>query len=132
MSERAAAPELRRELGLLDSTLLSAGIIVGSGIFMTSGLMASSVPSSALLLLAWAVGGLLTLAGALAIAELGAAMPEAGGQYVYLREAYGPLPGFLFGWLTLLVYQPGSISALAAGSAAYLGYFVPALGTENA
>jgi APA family basic amino acid/polyamine antiporter len=124
-------PQLRRELGLLDSTLLAAGIIVGSGIFMTSGIMALDVPSGPMLLLAWAVGGLLTLAGALAIAELGAAMPEAGGQYVYLREAYGPLPAFLFGWVALLVYQPGSIAAVAVGFAAFIGYFVPALGTEN-
>lgn len=132
MSEgEAATPQLRRELGLLDSTLLAAGIIVGSGIFMTSGLMAVDLPSGSLLLLAWAVGGLLTLAGALALSELGAAMPEAGGQYVYLREAYGLLPAFLFGWLTLLVFQPGSIAAVAVGFAAFLGYFVPVLGTEN-
>lgn len=131
MSEAPSATPLRRELGLLDSTFLAAGIIVGSGIFMTTGIMASGLPSAPLLLLAWAVGGLLTLAGALTVSELGAAMPEAGGQYVYLREAYGPLPAFLFGWLTLLVYQPGSISAVAAGFGAYLGYFVPALGTDN-
>lgn len=124
-------PQLRRELGLLDSTLLAAGIIVGSGIFMTSGIMALDVPSGPMLLLAWTVGGLLTLAGALAIAELGAAMPEAGGQYLYLREAYGRLPAFLFGWLTFLVYQPGSIAAVAVGFAAFVGYFVPALGTDN-
>lgn len=125
------APQLRRELGLLDSTFLAAGIMVGSGIFMTSGIMAVDLPSGPMLLLAWAVGGILTLAGALTISELGAAMPEAGGQYVYLREAYGPLPAFLFGWLTLLVFQPGSIAAVAVGFAAFLGYFVPALGTEN-
>jgi APA family basic amino acid/polyamine antiporter len=123
--------ELRRELGLLDATLLAAGCIVGSGIFMTSGMMALDVPSGAMLMLAWAVAGLLTVAGALAIAELGAAMPEAGGQYVYLREAYGPLPAFLFGWLTLLVYQPGTIAAVAVGFATFVGYFAPPLGTEN-
>jgi APA family basic amino acid/polyamine antiporter len=131
MEPDPTAPQLRRELGLLDATLLATGIMVGSGIFMTTGVMALDLPSGPLLLLAWAVGGLLTLAGALAISELGAAMPEAGGQYVYLREAYGPLPAFLFGWLTLLVYQPGAIAAVAVGFAAFLGYFVPALGTEN-
>ncbi|HXB55663.1 MAG TPA: amino acid permease [Vicinamibacteria bacterium] len=131
MIDAKVTTSLRRELGLLDSTLLAAGVIVGSGIFMTTGVMAVELPSAPLLLLTWAVGGLLTLAGALTISELGAAMPEAGGQYVYLREAYGPLPAFLFGWLTLLVYQPGAIAAVAAGFAAYLGYFVPALGTEN-
>ena len=124
-------PELRRELGLLDSTLLSIGVMVGSGIFMTTGIMASEIPSGGALLAAWAVAGVLTLAGALTIAELGAALPAAGGQYVYIREAYGPLPAFLFGWLTLLVFQPGSIAAVAVGFAAFLGYFAPLLGTEN-
>src|SRR5262245_38643994 len=124
------APGLRRELGLLDSTLLMVGVIIGSGIFLTTGIMAEALPSRGWLLAAWAAGGLLTLAGALAYAELGAAMPEAGGQYVYLREAYGPLLAFLFGWISLLVYQPGAISAVAVGFAAYLGAFVPALGTE--
>ncbi len=131
MTKGDAGPELRRELGLLDSTLLAIGVMVGSGIFMTTGIMAVDLPSGGALLAAWAVAGVLTLAGALTIAELGAAMPAAGGQYVYLREAYGPLPAFLFGWLTLLVYQPGSIAAVAVGFAAFLGYFAPVLGTEN-
>lgn len=123
---------LVRELGLLDSSLIVVGIIIGSGIFLTTGLMASDLPSPFLIMTAWVVGGLLTIAGALTFAELGAAMPEAGGQYVYLREAYGPLSAFLFGWIILLVYQPGSIAAVAVGFATYLGYFVPSLGTENA
>lgn len=86
-----------RQLGLFDSTMMMVGIVIGSGIFLTTGIMAKSIPSASLILLAWIVGGLITLAGALTYAELGAAMPEAGGQYVYLREAYGPLSGFLFG-----------------------------------
>jgi len=126
-----SSSELKRELGLLDSTLLVIGIIIGSGIFLTTGIMAEALPSPGLLMMAWAAGGLLTLAGALTFAELGAALPEAGGQYVYLREAYGTFPAFLFAWITLLVYQPGSIAAVAVGFAAYLGYFAPALGTEN-
>jgi len=131
VSDERDSPQLLRGLGLLDSTLLVMGIIIGSGIFLTTGIMAEALPSPTLLMAAWAVGGLLTLAGALSFAELGAAMPEAGGQYVYLREAYGPLPAFLFSWITFLIFQPGSISAVTVGFAAYLGYFVPALGTES-
>ncbi len=124
------APGLRRELGLVDSALMLVGVVLGSGIFMTTGLMASALPSPGLIMLAWAVGGLLTLAGAAVFAELGAALPEAGGGYVYLREAYGPLVSFLFAWVTLLVYQPGAISAVAVGFAEHLGYLVPVLGAD--
>lgn len=123
-------PGLRRELSLVDSALMLIGIVLGSGIFMTTGIMASSLPSPSLIMLAWAVGGLLTLAGASVFAELGAALPEAGGGYVYLREAYGPLVSFLFAWVTLLVYQPGAISAVAVGFAEHLGYLLPRLGAE--
>lgn len=93
--------------------------------------MAKSIPSSSLVLLAWIVGGLLTLAGALTYAELGAAMPEAGGQYVYLKEAYGPLFGFLFGWILFLVYMTGGIAGLAVAFAEYFGYFFPNLSIQN-
>jgi len=122
---------LPRKLGLFDSTMVMVGIIIGSGIFLTTGIMAKSIPSGGLILLAWFVGGLLTLAGALAFAELGAAMPEAGGQYVYLREAYGPMAGFLFGWILFLVYMTGGIAGLALAFAEYTGYFFPTLGTEH-
>ena len=122
---------LIRQLGLFDSTMIMVGIVIGSGIFLTTGIMAKSIPSAGLILLAWVVGGLLTLAGALTYAELGAAMPEAGGQYVYLREAYGPLSGFLFGWILFLVYVTGSIAALAVAFAEYFGYFFPSLSTKK-
>jgi len=122
---------LVRQLGLFDSTMVMMGIVIGSGIFLTTGIMAKSIPSAGLILLAWIVGGLLTLAGALTYAELGAAMPEAGGQYVYLREAYGPMSGFLFGWILYLVYLTGGIAALALAFAEYTGYFFPSLGTGN-
>lgn len=121
---------LVRQLGLFDSTMVMVGIVIGSGIFLTTGIMAKSIPSAGLLLLAWLIGGLLTLAGALTYAELGAAMPEAGGQYVYLREAYGPMSGFLFGWILFLVYLTGGIAALALAFAEYTGHFVPFLGTN--
>jgi APA family basic amino acid/polyamine antiporter len=122
---------LVRQLGLFDSTMVLVGIVIGSGIFLTTGIMAKSIPSAGLILLAWLIGGLLTLAGAITYAELGAAMPEAGGQYVYLREAYGPMSGFLFGWILFLVYMTGGIAALAVAFAEYTGYFFPLLGTEN-
>ena len=122
---------LVRQLGLFDSAMVVVGIVIGSGIFLTTGIMAKSIPSSGLILLAWLVGGLLTLAGALTYAELGAAMPEAGGQYVYLREAYGPMSGFLFGWILFLVYMTGGIAALSLAFGEYVGYFFPSLGTEH-
>lgn len=123
--------ELERKLGLFDSTMIVIGIVIGSGIFLTTGIMAKSIPSPLLILIAWTIGGLLSLAGALAYAELGAAMPQAGGQYIYLREAYGPLSGFLFGWMMFLVYQTGSIAALAVAFAEYFGYFFPNLATTK-
>ena len=122
---------LERKLGMFDSTMLVIGIIIGSGIFLTTGIMAKSIPSPMLILLAWIVGGILSLAGAMAYAELGAAMPEAGGQYIYLREAYGPLSGFLFGWTMFLVYQTGAIAAVATAFAEYFGYFFPSLSTSK-
>jgi len=125
-------PELLiRQLNLFDSTMMMVGLVIGSGIFLTTGIMAQSIPSAGLILLTWIVGGFLTLAGALTFAELGAAMPEAGGQYVYLREAYGHLYGFLFGWVLFLVAMGGSIAALAVGFAEYLSYFFPALSMDN-
>ncbi|MHA1370699.1 MAG: APC family permease [Promethearchaeota archaeon] len=123
--------KLIRQLGLFDSTMMMIGIIVGSGIFLTTGIMAKSLPSAGLIMVAWLIGGLLTLAGALVYAELGVAMPEAGGQYVYLREAYSPLSGFLFGWITFLVYISGSIAALSSAFAEYFGYFFPTLSTNH-
>jgi len=122
---------LVRKLGLFDSTMIVMGIVIGSGIFLTTGLMAKEIPSPSLLLLAWIAGGLLALAGALTYAELGAAMPQAGGQYVYLREAYGPMSGFLFGWIMFLVYQTGSIAAVSVGFAEYLGYFFPSISIQR-
>ncbi len=123
--------QLKRQLGLFDSTMIMVGIIIGSGIFTTTGIMAKDIPSTGLILLAWLVGGLLTLAGALTYAELGAALPEAGGQYVYLREAYGPMTAFLFGWILFLVYMTGGIAGLALAFAEYFGNLFPSLSTES-
>ena len=92
MKAKNHSPKLHRQLGLFDSTMMVIGIVIGSGIFMTTGLMADALPSASLILVAWILGGLQMLAGALTYAELGAAMPKAGGQYIYLREAFGNHP----------------------------------------
>lgn len=120
-------PALDRAIGPVAATLLVIGGIVGSGIFLTTGLMASALPSPTLLLLAWVCGGLFALAGALTYAELSAMFPRAGGVYVYLKEAFGPLPGFLYGWSMLLVVLSGGVAAVGVGFADYLSYFFPSL-----
>jgi len=116
--------ELPRKLGWLDATTIVVGTVIGSAIFIVPSLVARSLPSAVHILIVWSLGGLLTFFGALAYAEMGAMMPETGGQYVYLREAYGPLAGFLSGWGSFLVIQSGSIATLAAAFSIYLSYFV--------
>jgi APA family basic amino acid/polyamine antiporter len=114
-----------RELGALDATMIVVGSMIGSGIFLTSAESARLVGAPGWLLVAWALAGLLTLAGAACCAELSAMMPQAGGQYVFLREAYGRPVGFLFGWATFLVVQTGTIAAVAVAFAKFLGVLVP-------
>ncbi len=114
-----------RELGLLDSTMIVAGSMIGSGIFIVSADISRQVGSPGGLLLTWIITGLLTLGAALSYGELAAMMPHAGGQYVYLREAWSPLWGFLYGWTVFLVIQTGTIAAVAVGFARYLGVLVP-------
>src|SRR4051794_15405181 len=121
----------RRRLGLFDATMLVAGSMIGSGIFIVSADIARDVGSSGWLLLLWALAGLLTVIGALSYAELAGMFPHAGGQYVFLREAYGPLPAFLSGWTCFLVIQTGFIAAVGVAFAKYLGVLVPELGTGN-
>ena len=125
-------PGLVRALGLWDTTLLVIGLVIGSAVFMVTGGpdgVARLLPSPGALLLAWVAGGIVSFAGALVFAELGAALPQAGGQYVFLREAYGDLVGFLYGWVLFAVIHTGTLAALAVGYAEYFGAFVPALGT---
>src|SRR3954466_13825876 len=110
-----------RGLGLLDSTMLVAGSMIGSGIFIVSSIIARQVGAPGWLLVVWLVTGLLTLTAALSYGELAAMMPKAGGQYVYLREAFSPLWGFLYGWTLFLVIQTGTIAAVAVGFARYSG-----------
>jgi APA family basic amino acid/polyamine antiporter len=126
-----SSPALDRAIGPTAATLLVIGGIIGSGIFLTTGLMAASLPSPVLILTAWALGGLFALAGALSYAELAAMFPRAGGVYVYLREAFGPLPAFLYGWAMLLVALSGGVAAVAVGFADYLSYFFPSLSPSH-
>jgi len=122
--------ELKRQLGLLDSTMINVGTIIASAIFIVPSTIASQLHASAPAILVWVVGGAVSLLGALAVAELGAAMPKAGGLYAYLGEAYGPVWGYLYGWTAGVVINPASIAAIAVGFATYVGFFLP-LGTAG-
>jgi APA family basic amino acid/polyamine antiporter len=127
----ATTPRLVRGLGTWDGALITIGSILGTGIFITTGDMARVLPHAGLILLVWIAGGLVTIAGALTYGELGVLFPRAGGQYHFLKEAYGPLPGFLYGWAAFLVYFSGGVAALAVGFGEYLGSFVPFLSMRN-
>src|ERR1700760_1119460 len=123
----SGAPELVKGLGLTSATTLVMGSMIGSGIFIVSAEISRETNSPALLIGAWLVTGVLTLVGALSYGELAAMMPKAGGQYVYLREAYGPLWGFLYGWTLFLVIQTGTIAAVAVAFARFLGVIAPGI-----
>jgi APA family basic amino acid/polyamine antiporter len=116
---------LLRDLSLPDATFLVVASVIGSGIFLTPGRIADLLPHAGIFLLVWVVGGLLSLAGALANAELGAMFPRAGGDYVYLREAFHPVAGFLVGWLSFFVIQAGTVATLATGFSAGLAELLP-------
>lgn len=124
-------PTFVRGLGLLDSTMIVAGSMIGSGIFIVSADIARQVGSAGWLLSVWAITGLLTLAAALSYGELAAMMPRAGGQYVYLREAYSPFWAFLYGWTLFLVIQTGTIAAVAVAFARFLGVLIPRISEEQ-
>jgi APA family basic amino acid/polyamine antiporter len=129
--EQPKARGFVKGLGLLDSTMIVAGSMIGSGIFIVSADIARQVGAPGWLLVVWVVTGLLTLVAALSYGELAAMMPKAGGQYVYLREAYSPLWGFLYGWTLFLIIQTGSIAAVAVGFARYLGVLWPVVSEKN-
>src|SRR5687767_13481928 len=118
-------PTLVRGLKLGSATAVVAGSVIGSGVFLVAADIAKELPSPAMALAVWIVAGLISLMGGLAFAELGAAFPGAGGQYVYLKEAFGPLWGFLFGWTWSLIVQPGSIAAVAIACTRFAGSFMP-------
>ena len=122
---------LRRGLGSVDATMIVMGSMIGSGIFITSAESARLIGAPGWLLLAWAVAGLMTITGALCCSELATMMPRAGGVYVFLREAYGPSIGFLFGWTLFLVIQTGTIAAVAIAFAKFFGVFVPAIASDH-
>ena len=127
----AADRTLARGLGLTDATMLVVGSMIGSGIFLVSAESSRLVGAPGWLLVAWALAGVMTITGALCCAELAAMMPRAGGQYVFLREAYGPATAFLFGWALLLVIQTGTIAAVAVAFANFSGVFFPAISSAN-
>jgi APA family basic amino acid/polyamine antiporter len=128
---RVAQPSLVRALGAWDAASITVGTVLGSAVFIAAAFVPAAVPHPSMVLGVWLAGGLLSLAGALCFAELGAMFPYAGGIYHYLKETYGPFVGFLFGWTSFLVIQCGSLAYLGVAFAEYLGAFIPAIGGHN-
>jgi len=124
-------PSLVRGLTLLDSVLLLASGIIGSSIFLTAKDIAGPLPNPTLFFLVWVLGGVISLCACVAFAELGSMFPDSGGQYIYLREAYGDLVAFLYGWMLFTVANGGTIAALSVASAAYMGNIIPAISEER-
>lgn len=124
--------DFKPTLGLFDATMIVAGSMIGSGIFIVSADMLKDLGSSGWLIAAWLITGFMTLTAALSYGELSGMFPKAGGQYIYLKEAYNPLIGFLYGWSFFSVIQTGTIAAVAVGFAKFAGYFLPALAWEDA
>jgi APA family basic amino acid/polyamine antiporter len=119
--------ELKKGITLFGLTMIAVGACIGSGIFLTPSDIAANLPSGKLILLVWVVGGIIAITGALTFSELGALFPKAGGVYVFIKEAFGPLPGFLFGWITLTVVNSGAIAALSVAFARYFTFLIPSL-----
>ena len=130
-TSRPPSEELTRGLGLFDSTMLVAGSMIGSGIFIVSADMARDVGSAGWLLFAWLLTAALTVAAALSYGELSAMMPQAGGMYVYLREAFSPIVGFLYGWTLFTVIQTGTIAAVAVAFARFTGILIPGIAEDR-
>src|SRR3954466_7930874 len=124
-------PTLVRGLGLLDSVLLLVSGVIGSSIFLTAKDIAGPLPHPVLFLLVWVLGALISLCACFAFAELGSMFPDSGGQYIYLREAYGDLVAFLYGWMLFAVANGGTIAALSVASAAYMGNIIPAISQQH-
>jgi APA family basic amino acid/polyamine antiporter len=127
-----AQHELKRQIGLFSAVMLISGDMIGTGIFISTGVIAETLPSPGGVLLVWILGGLLALTGALSCAELSASLPFAGGDYNYIREAYGKLMGFLSGWSSFLVTFSGAIAFLAVIFTGFMAFFFPVLGSEEA
>ena len=125
MTTDAGRVELKRDLGLWGATSIVVGTVIGSGIFLVTSQMMRAVGSPSKVLAVWVFGGVLSLFGALSYAELSAAMPQSGADYVYLNAAYGPFWGFIYGWMITWVGKPGTIAALASAAYRYLAEFFP-------
>src|SRR5437868_8824295 len=125
MPEQVSFRELPRELNVWHGSAIVIGTIIGSGIFLVPAEMMQAAGSAKLVYLAWIIGGLLSIFGAMTYAELGAMKPQAGGEYVYIRDAYGPLPAFLYAWTWFAIAKPASIASLATGFVRILGSFPP-------
>ena len=132
MTSPAAPSDLKRELNLLDAIMINVGTMIASAIFIVPATVAAAVQGTAMMTLVWVIGGIVSLLGALSIAELAAAYPEAGGQYAYLREAYGTVWAFLYGWANFAVINTASIAAIAVGFARYIGFFTSTPLSETA
>src|SRR5579862_6706397 len=123
--------EFHRGLGLFDATMVVVGVMIGSGIFIVSADMSRLIGSAGWLLVAWAIAGVLTIAGAVSYGELAGMMPRAGGMYIYLRESFSPLWGFLYGWTLFTVIQTGTIAAVSVAFARFLGVIWPAISEDK-
>jgi basic amino acid/polyamine antiporter, APA family len=132
MSQTPATTEFKRSLGLLDATLIVSGSMIGSGIFIVSADISRNLGASGWLLAVWVLTGVLTVCAALSYGELAGMMPKAGGQYVYIQRAYGPLLAFVYGWTAFAVIQTGVIAAVAVAFTKFTAVFIPALNPENA
>ena len=128
----ATDQNFKRSLGLLDATMIVAGSMIGSGIFIVSADITRNVGSAGWLIAVWLITGFMTLTAALSYGELSAMFPRAGGQYVYLKEAYNPLIGFLYGWSFFAVIQTGTIAAVGVAFSKFAGYFIPSLEMTDA
>jgi len=131
MDNQREDQEMKRELGLLDATMLVVGSMIGSGIFIVSADITRSVGSAGWVILIWVISGLITLTAALSYGELSAMFPKAGGQYVYLREAYNKFVAFLFGWSTFTVIQTGTIAAVGVAFAKFSAYIYAPVGPDH-
>lgn len=129
--QQTAPTSFRRSLGLIDGILLVSGVMIGSGIFLVSSEISRNLGSAGLLLLVWLIGAFMTITAAVSYGELSGMYPYAGGQYVYLREAFNPLVGFLFGWSFFAVIETGTIAAVSVAFAKYLAYIFPILGEDH-
>src|SRR6201991_3274920 len=124
-------PQMKHELGLLDGTMLVAGSMIGSGIFIVSADITRNVGSAGWLIVVWLITGFMTLTAALSYGEMSGMFPKAGGQYVYLKEAYNKLIGFLYGWSFFAVIQTGTIAAVGVAFSKFTAYLIPALSEDN-